>query len=51
LEELDGPPDADVKRAWPEEAQRRSQELDPGGAETLPAAKVFAKVRAELKRP
>jgi hypothetical protein len=50
LEELDGPPDADVERAWLEEAQRRSHELDTGAVETLPTAEVFAKVRAELKR-
>jgi Putative addiction module component len=50
LEELDGPPDADVERAWLEEAQRRGHELDTGEVETLPAAEVFAKVRAELKR-
>jgi putative addiction module component (TIGR02574 family) len=50
LEELDGPADPDVERAWLAEAQRRSQELDSGVVETFPAEEVFAKARAELKR-
>jgi putative addiction module component (TIGR02574 family) len=50
LEELDGPADPDVERAWLAEAQRRSQELDSGVVETIPADEVFAKARAELKR-
>ena len=50
LEELDGPADPDVERAWLAEAQRRSQELDLGVVETIPAQEVFAKARAELKR-
>lgn len=50
LEELDGPADPDVEQAWLTEAQRRSQELDTGGVEAVPADEVFAKARAELKR-
>jgi len=50
LEELDGPPDPNVERAWLEEAQRRSRELDAGTVETIPADEVFAKVRDQLKR-
>jgi putative addiction module component (TIGR02574 family) len=50
LEELDGPPDPGVEQAWFEEIQRRSQELDSGAAETIPAEEVFTKARAELKR-
>jgi putative addiction module component (TIGR02574 family) len=50
LEELDGPADPDVERAWLAEAQRRSQELDSGVVETIPAEEVFVKARAELKR-
>jgi hypothetical protein len=50
LEELDGPSDPDVERAWLEEAQRRSSELDMGTVNTTPADKVFAKARAELKQ-
>lgn len=34
------PPDAEVERAWLEEAQRRNHELDTGEVETLPAAEV-----------
>ena len=37
LEELDGPPDPNVERAWLEEAQRRSRELDAGTLATIPA--------------
>ena len=50
VEELDGPPDADVERAWLEEAQRRSRELDTGAVDTIPADEVFAKARDQLKR-
>jgi len=50
LEELDGPADSDVERAWLAEAQRRSQELDSGVVEPVTAEEVFAKTRAELKR-
>jgi Putative addiction module component len=34
LEELDGPADPDVERAWLAEAQQRGQELDSGVVET-----------------
>jgi putative addiction module component (TIGR02574 family) len=50
LEELDGPADPDVERAWLAEAQRRSQELDSGVVETIPAEEVFGKAHVELKR-
>ena len=50
LEELDGPADPDVERAWLAEAQQHSQELDSGVVETVPAEEVFPKARAELKR-
>jgi len=50
LEELDGPPDPNVERAWLEEAQRRSRELDAGTVDTIPADEVFAKARDQLKR-
>jgi putative addiction module component (TIGR02574 family) len=46
LEELDGPADPDVERAWLAEAQRRSQELDSGVVEAIPAEEVFGKARA-----
>ena len=50
LEELDGPPDPDVERAWLEEAQRRSRELDTGATDTIPADEVLAEAREQLKR-
>jgi hypothetical protein len=50
LEELDGPPDPNVERAWLEEAQRRSRELDTGAVDTIPADEVFARARDQLKR-
>ncbi len=49
LEELDGPADPDVERAWLEEARRRSRELDAGAVTPTPADKVFARARADLK--
>ena len=39
-----------VERAWLKEAQRRSQELDTGAVEAIPADEVFAKARDQLKR-
>ena len=50
LEELDGPADPDVDRAWLEEAQRRGRELDSGVARASPADEVIAKARVGLKR-
>lgn len=50
LEELDGPADPDVERAWLEEVQRRSRELDAGIVKPLPADEVFARTRDQLKR-
>ena len=50
LEELEGPPDADVEQAWREEVQRRSREIDEGTVELIPADEVFARARADLER-
>lgn len=50
LEELDGPPDADVEQAWLDEVQRRSRELDEGTVKPIPSDEVFAKLRADLKQ-
>lgn len=50
LEELDGPADPEVERAWLEEAQRRSRELDAGVVQPKSADEVFARVRSTLKR-
>jgi hypothetical protein len=43
LEELDGPADPDVERAWLAEAQRRSQELDSGAVGAIPAEEFLLK--------
>jgi putative addiction module component (TIGR02574 family) len=50
LEELAGPPDVEVERAWLEEAQRRSAELDAGLVTPVAAEEVFARARAKLRR-
>ena len=50
LEELDGPADPDIERAWLEEARRRSRELDDDAVTSTPANEVFARARADLKR-
>jgi putative addiction module component (TIGR02574 family) len=49
LDDLDGPADLDVDRAWLEEAQRRSRELDAGLVTPIPAEEVFANARARLR--
>ena len=50
LDELDGPADPDVERAWLDEARRRSRELDEGAVSPTSASDVFARARAGLKR-
>ncbi len=50
LEELDGPADPDVERAWLDEAWRRSRELDEGAVSPASASDVFARAHADLKR-
>jgi len=50
LEELDGAADPEVDRAWLEEANRRSRELDSAAVEAIPDHEVIAKARADLKR-
>jgi hypothetical protein len=47
---LGGPADPDVERAWLAEAQRRSQELDSGVVEPIPAEEIFAKARTESNK-
>ncbi len=49
IDDLDGPADLDVERAWLEEAQRRSLELDAGLVTPIPAEEVFARARARLR--
>lgn len=50
IAELDGPADADVGRAWLEEAQRRHREVIEGAVEPVPAERVFENLRARLTR-
>lgn len=50
IAELDGPSDAGVERAWLEEAQRRHQEIIDGKVQSVPGERVFANLRARLKR-
>ena len=46
--ELDRPFDADVQKAWLEEAHRRLRQVENGEVELIPADEIFAKIRAEL---
>jgi putative addiction module component (TIGR02574 family) len=50
ITELDGPADADVETAWLKEAQRRHQEIVEGKVQPVPGERVFANLRARLKR-
>jgi putative addiction module component (TIGR02574 family) len=50
LAELDGPAEADVERAWLEEAQRRHREVVEGKVRPVPAEKVLANLRSRIKR-
>jgi len=50
LTELDGPVEADVERAWIEEAQRRRREIIDGTVEPVPGDRVFENLRARLNR-
>ena len=50
ITELDGPADADVETAWLKEAQRRHREIVEGKVQPVPGERVFANLRARLKR-
>ena len=50
IAELDGPADADVERAWLEEAQKRHREVIEGKVQPIPGERVFANLRSRLKR-
>jgi putative addiction module component, TIGR02574 family len=50
IAELDGPPDTDVEAAWLKEAQRRHREIVEGKVQPIPGERVFANLRARLKR-
>jgi len=50
LEELDGPSDASADKAWLDEAQRRSREIDAGSVSCTSADEVFKKIDTLLKK-
>ena len=50
IAELDAPVDADVERAWLEEAQRRHRELVEGKVKGVPGERVFENLRSRLRR-
>lgn len=50
IAEIDGPPDADVERAWLREAQSRHRELVEGTVEPVPGEQVFENLRSRLRR-
>jgi putative addiction module component (TIGR02574 family) len=50
IADLDSPPDADVERAWLEEARRRHREVVEGRVQPVPGEQVFETLRLRLKR-
>jgi putative addiction module component (TIGR02574 family) len=50
IAELDAPMDADVERAWLEEAQRRHQDRVEGRVKGIPGERVFENLRSRLRR-
>ena len=50
IAELDGPADAGIEAAWLEEAQRRHREIAEGKVRPVSGERVFANLRARLKR-
>jgi putative addiction module component (TIGR02574 family) len=50
IAELDGPAEADVERAWLEEAQRRYREVVDGKVKPVPGERVFENLRTRLKK-
>lgn len=44
------PTQADINKAWSEEVERRSQELDSGAAKLIPGEKVFGKVKKQFAK-
>ena len=50
IAELDAPDDAEVERAWLEEARRRHLELVGGKVKGVPGERVFENLRSRLRR-
>lgn len=44
IESLESPPDADVEKAWAEEAERRWREIESGEVKTIPWEEVKARL-------
>ena len=49
LANLDVMSEAEIEKLWIDEAVRRDEELDTGGAIAYPAEEVFARARASRK--
>ena len=50
IAELDASADADVERAWLEEAQKRHRELIEGTVKGVPGERGFENLRSRLRR-
>ena len=50
IAELDAPADADIERAWLEEAQKRHRDLVDGKVQGIPGERVFENLRSRLRR-
>jgi len=50
IAELDAPADADVERAWLDEAQRRHRELVEGKVKGIAGERVFENLRSRLRQ-
>ena len=50
IAEIDGSTGTEVEDAWIDEAKRRYRQIADGTAETIPADRVFDKVRSQLER-
>lgn len=48
---LDGPPDADVEKAWDTEILRRLSEIDAGTASLVDRKELRRRMRARMNRP
>ena len=48
---LDGPPDADVEKAWDTEILRRLSEIDAGTANLVDRKEFQRRIRARMNRP
>ena len=48
---LDGPPDADVEKAWDVEILRRLSEIDAGTANLIDRKELQRRIRARMNRP